>query len=62
MKQFNRINNPQTIDKEFIKAEISNGKEVIVQFSEPIYSNELLSENLIYSALKDESFPDLITS
>ena len=42
MLQQNRIDNPKTIDLDYIDKEISEGKHVIIQFSENVYSNENL--------------------
>ncbi|SDZ58444.1 hypothetical protein SAMN05444397_109189 [Flavobacterium aquidurense] len=42
MLQQNRIDNPKTIDFDYIDKELNEGKHVIVQFSENVYSDENL--------------------
>jgi hypothetical protein len=44
MRRQDRINNPERIDRDFIASEINNGSDVIIQFSEPKYSDKMLSE------------------
>ena len=44
MRRQNRINNPDKIDRELIASEIKNDCDVIIQFSEPKYSDKMLSE------------------
>lgn len=43
MSTFNRIDNPTTIDKEFIENELHLGKEVILQFVDKTYTGEILA-------------------
>ena len=38
------ITNPITIDKEFITTEVASGKNVIIQFDDTIYTDEILSD------------------
>ncbi|MFN8356428.1 MAG: hypothetical protein U0Y10_18370 [Spirosomataceae bacterium] len=44
MRKFKLIDNPESIDKEFIESELKAGKEVNVQFSEKNYTDEILSD------------------
>ena len=39
-----RITNPETLDKVFIEQKLKQGTHLIVQFSEPSYDDQLLSE------------------
>jgi len=44
MKQQNRIHNPKEIDKLLIEKELKDGKMVIVQFSDKLYSDKILAD------------------
>ncbi|MGI4866097.1 MAG: hypothetical protein ACRYFZ_19390 [Janthinobacterium lividum] len=44
MKPFVRIDNPIKLDTELIESELSLGKEVIIQFADVTYTNEILGE------------------
>ena len=44
MRPSKLIDNPKSIDKEFIESELKSGKGVTVQFSEKIYTDKILSD------------------
>ena len=44
MREQNRINNPEKIDKYLIETELKAGKLVIIQFSDRIYTDKILNE------------------
>lgn len=44
MRPFNRISNPQTIDKNFVESELKLGKEVILQFVDKSYTDKILAD------------------
>lgn len=44
MRPFNRIDNPTTIDKDFIESELKLGKEVILQFVDKTYTDKILAD------------------
>lgn len=44
MQHQNRIQNPTTIDFDYIDKEIRSDKHVIVQFSEVLYNDKILSQ------------------
>ncbi|WP_300665829.1 hypothetical protein [Fluviicola sp.] len=44
MIEQHRINNPEKIDRSFIDTELKAGKRVIIQFSDRIYSDKILTE------------------
>ena len=44
MRQQNRINNPEKIDRLLIDKDLKNGKLVIVQFSDKFYSDKILAD------------------
>jgi len=55
MKKHIRIQNPSVIDTMAIKQHVQSGDEVIVQFSEPIYDQELLGTlNVLCKELNDD--------
>lgn len=51
-----RINDPETIDLEYIDKELTNNKHVIVQFSKPIYSENQISQLNTLCAKYDDNF------
>jgi protein phosphatase 1 regulatory subunit 7 len=51
-----RINDPETIDLEYIDKELRNTKHVIVQFSKPIYSEKQISQLDNLCATYDDNF------
>lgn len=55
LKQQLRINNPKVIKKEYIESNIKSGKHVIVQFSENVYDETILSDLNEICARNDES-------
>ena len=42
MRPFTRIDNPKTIDKNFVESELKLGKEVILQFADKSYTDKIL--------------------
>jgi protein phosphatase 1 regulatory subunit 7 len=44
LKEQLRINNPMVISKDYIESNLKSGKHVIVQFSEKVYDNTILSD------------------
>jgi protein phosphatase 1 regulatory subunit 7 len=44
MRPFRLINDPKSIDQEFIESELKAGKEVHIQFSKKIYTDKILSD------------------
>lgn len=44
MRPYKRIDNPTTIDKDFIESEINFGKEVILQFVDKTYNDKILKD------------------
>ena len=44
MRPFNRIDNPKTIDKNFVESELKLGKEVILQFVDKSYTDKILAD------------------
>lgn len=44
MRPFNRIDNPNIIDKNFVESELKLGKEVILQFVDKIYTDKILAD------------------
>lgn len=44
MRPFNRIDNPKTIDKNFVESELGLGKEVILQFVSKSYTDKILAD------------------
>lgn len=55
LKQQLRINNPKVINKEYIESNIKSGKHVIVQFSENVYDETILSDLNEICARNDEN-------
>ena len=55
MRPFKLIDNPKSIDKEFIESELKAGKEVTVQFSEKIYTDKILSDINNLCTTQDEN-------
>jgi protein phosphatase 1 regulatory subunit 7 len=51
-----RINDPETLDLDYIGKELTNSKHVIVQFSKPIYSEKQISQLNIQCAKYDDNF------
>jgi len=56
MKPQSRISNPQYIDRKLIDKELKAGKQVIVQFSEALYTDVILAELNELCAQYDEQF------
>jgi len=56
MRRYNRINNPEKIDRLLIDQELKEGKLVIVQFSGKNYSDKLLAELNEICLNYDENF------
>ncbi len=44
MRDYNRIDNPKSIDKNFIESELKLGKEVILQFVDKSYTDKILAD------------------
>jgi protein phosphatase 1 regulatory subunit 7 len=44
MRPQNRISDPKTIDPNLIDSDIKAGKEVLVQFSDKSYDDEMLAQ------------------
>ncbi|AKQ46310.1 hypothetical protein TH63_12850 [Rufibacter radiotolerans] len=56
MKIQNRFQNPERIDRNLIERELKEGKEVIVQYSEGLYNDKILSEINELCSVYDENF------
>lgn len=56
MKPQKRIDNPKKIDRRLIESQLKNGDHIIVQFSDTVYSDRMLSKLNKLCAKYDKSF------